>query len=546
MSAVPGQFLVSWSTGIPYSVRSTRLGATGAPMDPGGLILEPAPYGQGNVLSASSDGVVHVVGVGTAVASPVDPGAARYRYVSTSGAVFDVNAGLALPGFASTLAFDGERILVAGNHGLQFMKPDAGIVAGPFPACTPVYGTVAAASFDGRSFLVLTLSNGLSVCRVDRDGGVVDTHPVPEPPQVWGSQSTIASAANGRSLVGWVDQAGSLDSRIRLRLLDTKPCPLGAWCFSVADCLSGFCVDGVCCDSACGGGSTSDCLACGVAAGGVTDGQCGLASASTVCRPSAGECDVDERCEGRSPACPADQFIAAGVVCRPAHGSCDLPEQCTGAAAGCPLDEIKDAGAACDDRNDCTTDDSCFFRQCQGVPVDAGTACDDHDSCTTGEVCLTYPVCSNGVPRNCPATDCASGYCDRGTGSCALWPLDGVACDGGRCVMGSCTAVADAGAEDAGVPDAGSPGDAGNSDAGGVDAGQSNADSGTTDAGAPDAGVHSDAGSSVDGGAGPGEQASGCGCSSPASIPEGSAVLGLLLVMMRRGRRSNWRAERSR
>ena len=43
---------------------------------------------------------------------------------------------------------------------------------------------------------------------------------------------------------------------------------LGVPCGEAAGCQSGFCVDGVCCDTACGGGAGDDCQACAVAAGG--------------------------------------------------------------------------------------------------------------------------------------------------------------------------------------------------------------------------------------------------------------------------------------
>lgn len=48
----------------------------------------------------------------------------------------------------------------------------------------------------------------------------------------------------------------------------------GTSCTTSSQCGSGFCVDGVCCNTACGGGSTTDCLACSVAAGAPADGTC--------------------------------------------------------------------------------------------------------------------------------------------------------------------------------------------------------------------------------------------------------------------------------
>jgi MYXO-CTERM domain-containing protein len=57
-------------------------------------------------------------------------------------------------------------------------------------------------------------------------------------------------------------------------------------CGGNAECATGFCVDDVCCDSAC----DATCVACStVAKGGGPDGVCGTAAAGTVCGP--GSCD---------------------------------------------------------------------------------------------------------------------------------------------------------------------------------------------------------------------------------------------------------------
>ena len=48
----------------------------------------------------------------------------------------------------------------------------------------------------------------------------------------------------------------------------------GNVCAGTTECTSGFCVDGVCCATACAGGS-GDCTACSVALGAATDGTCG-------------------------------------------------------------------------------------------------------------------------------------------------------------------------------------------------------------------------------------------------------------------------------
>lgn len=86
----------------------------------------------------------------------------------------------------------------------------------------------------------------------------------------------------------------------------------GDACTSAAQCESAFCVDGVCCASACEGGTT-DCLSCKGAENGGMNGTCARipAAANVVCRAAlAGGCDVVETCTGSSDICPADTYQA--------------------------------------------------------------------------------------------------------------------------------------------------------------------------------------------------------------------------------------------
>jgi hypothetical protein len=94
---------------------------------------------------------------------------------------------------------------------------------------------------------------------------------------------------------------------------------LGAPCQTDVACLSGHCVDGVCCDTACGRGDARDCQACSLQAGASADGTCGPATAATLCRPG-GECDAAEHCDGTALTCPADVFAPDGSLC--AGGTC--------------------------------------------------------------------------------------------------------------------------------------------------------------------------------------------------------------------------------
>ncbi len=85
----------------------------------------------------------------------------------------------------------------------------------------------------------------------------------------------------------------------------------GVACGAAGECQSAFCADGVCCESACGGG----CDACSVAQGSSADGTCSLLGPSRVCRGAAPQCDREERCTGTSATCPGDVFADAGVSC---------------------------------------------------------------------------------------------------------------------------------------------------------------------------------------------------------------------------------------
>lgn len=69
-----------------------------------------------------------------------------------------------------------------------------------------------------------------------------------------------------------------------------------------------------------------------------TADACVPAAADTICRPAAGACDVDERCDGVSVSCPDNAFAGAGAPCD--DGS------------GCPND-------TCDGAGTCVPNTSC-------------------------------------------------------------------------------------------------------------------------------------------------------------------------------------------
>ena len=183
-------------------------------------------------------------------------------------------------------------------------------------------------------------------------------------------------------------------------IVDARAAALGASCTASTGCESGFCVDGVCCQSACDGAcETATCSPAG---------QCILAAASTVCRAATGVCDAAETCDGSSGACPADGFASTTTECRAAAGDCDVPELCPGDSAACPSDRLADLGAscrpiagACDLAETCSGTSTtcpadvfasaattCGAYQCGGAAAECPTSCSRHADCTTGAMCV--------------------------------------------------------------------------------------------------------------------------------------------------------------
>jgi hypothetical protein len=187
----------------------------------------------------------------------------------------------------------------------------------------------------------------------------------------------------------------------------------GAACNATDQCLSGICVDGVCCKTTCGS-DPNDCQACNVPG---LEGTCSPRPSSTVCRPSAGACDPAENCDGASAACPADSKSAKNTVCRAAAGGCDVAEVCDGSSNTCPTDVRKAGGVVC--------------------RASAG-------ECDVAETC-------DGVGPQCPAnaflpnsTLCrgAAGVCDLPeycTGAAPLCPADALQPNSVNCRIAACT-----------------------------------------------------------------------------------------------------------
>lgn len=74
---------------------------------------------------------------------------------------------------------------------------------------------------------------------------------------------------------------------------------------------------------------------------------CRFKAAGTLCRVTAGDCDVEETCDGQSVDCPKDMVKNKGRWCRAAANECDEIEYCNGTSPQCPPDKFKPNGTQC-------------------------------------------------------------------------------------------------------------------------------------------------------------------------------------------------------
>ncbi|KYF91617.1 hypothetical protein BE20_14200, partial [Sorangium cellulosum] len=296
-----------------------------------------------------------------------------------------------------------------------------------------------AGGFDGSAYLETT-------ARYD---------PNAAPSAAWTADDVMATARGSHTLValanGQLLAAGGRNTAVALSSAELYriESPNGASCLADGECLSGHCVDGVCCNTACGGGSPGDCQACSAAAGASTNGVCGPRGSGSLCRGSAGLCDVEERCNGSSVDCPADALASATTVCRAAADLCDVAETCTGRSVDCPANAFASRTTVCRAAADlCDVAETCALAPATTVCRPATDLCDVAETCTfapattvcraAGDVCDVAETCT-GSAAACPlnafapaTTVCrpAADVCDaaeRCTGSSAACPANAFA-----------------------------------------------------------------------------------------------------------------------
>ncbi len=252
------------------------------------------------------------------------------------------------------------------------------------------------------------------------------------------------------------------------------PKPIGATCGGASECASNFCVDGVCCESACNG----TCQYCALP---TSPGICSLVAADNpdprgLCQDKgAAACSTNGKCDGtgscekyaQGTVC-ANETCTSGVYTGPS--TCNTTGQCVAPDArpcapfvcnGTQCFNVCATNDQCKPPNTCnTTTNSCGLKG-PGAVCGSSAECQSGLSCAQG-VCCNSPcagpcqscalpntpgTCTN-VPANQvdPAAQCldkgaagcgTNGKCD-GNGGCQLY-LQGTTCGGSTCPAGTST-----------------------------------------------------------------------------------------------------------
>jgi hypothetical protein len=191
----------------------------------------------------------------------------------------------------------------------------------------------------------------------------------------------------------------------------------GQACTSNHECSTAFCVEGVCCDTACNG----VCQACAAAnklSG--PDGTCDLAKVGTDAH---GDCDDDlatsckrnGSCNGKGACSLYDVGIACGITS--CEGNVQTGFACDGSGK-CEANATNDCGlyacmsgaciTNCTDNTDCNTNAFCNVAKgtCEKKHVD-GTKCDAPGTCASG-FCVDELCCNVACDQQCQACDVAT------------------------------------------------------------------------------------------------------------------------------------------
>jgi hypothetical protein len=189
------------------------------------------------------------------------------------------------------------------------------------------------------------------------------------------------------------------------------PSALGESCAASDTCLSGFCVDGVCCSDACDG----TCVACSaLKKGSGKDGLCG---------PIADGNDPDDECASL------------------AEDPCGNTGTCSGSGTCKRADKGASCGPAVCKAAELGNESAQIARECDGF----GTCIDGKIKKCEGYRCVTDELCGTTCKSDAECIDTA--YCDTATSTCILKSGNGAECtasaecESGHCADGRCCNV---------------------------------------------------------------------------------------------------------
>lgn len=184
----------------------------------------------------------------------------------------------------------------------------------------------------------------------------------------------------------------------------------GQPCSDKTECKSNYCVDDVCCESACAGACQS----------------CKISGKEGLCTPYAAKSDPEGEC------------IGAGTPTDPCAGTCDGKSACdypdpTKACGTATCTNATASTFACDSAGACKkTDKGCGVYQCSGA--NCLTSCSQDIECVAGNYCEN-PTCTAklSLGAKCPKDSaCQSGNCVKGA-CCSTTCGANFTCETGNC-----------------------------------------------------------------------------------------------------------------
>ncbi len=195
-------------------------------------------------------------------------------------------------------------------------------------------------------------------------------------------------------------------------------------CSTATECLSGYCVDGNCCATACNG----PCDACAIAAGASQNGLCEPLTDPTCDDDNL--CTSNDRCQdgvcrGELKICPGETCHDA--QCDPLNGMCTKFPQADGTTCNddnaCTLNDVCQGGACGGERKVCPVIDACHWGVCVGPNGECQNIVNvDDPSCggmklVDGMNCLDERQCVSG---HCIEGVCCDSTCEQGCFSCVV------------------------------------------------------------------------------------------------------------------------------